>query len=137
MKNIGQQMKETARAFNASMDRFASQYGLTGTQMSLIDFLGHQPALTCNQQQVEQEFNIRRSTTTVMLQRMVTRGLIVQIPAPDDGRKKIIQLTTTGKKLVPIVADFISHNDGQLAQRVDLEKLRAMLEKVSAVLNHE
>lgn len=137
MKNIGQQIKETARAFNAVMDRFADQYGLTGTQLSLIDFLGKQPGQSCTQKQVEQEFNIRRSTTTVMLQRMVNRELIQRVTAPDDGRQKVIILTAKGQALVPVVGEFIARNDQSLAEVVDLAQLKTMLNKVNGVLRNE
>ncbi len=52
---------------NQEMNAFAQQYGLTGTQMSIIDFLTHFPGNSCDQHQIENEFGIKRSTTTVLL----------------------------------------------------------------------
>ena len=55
------------------MDAYAGQYGLTGTQMSIIDFLSESQNRT--QRDIEMEFDIRPSTTTKILQCMEASGL--------------------------------------------------------------
>ena len=62
---IGRLVKQANNAMNQEMNAFAQQYGLTGTQMSIIDFLTHFPGNSCDQHQIENEFGIKRSTTTV------------------------------------------------------------------------
>lgn len=124
-KNIGQLLKEAARALNHSIDRFAAPYGLTGNQMSLIDFMSRQPNLTCSQQQVEHEFNIKRSTTTVMLQRMAAKGLLDQHPSATDGRKKVVTLTAKGQGLVVPVRSFIQEKDQQLLENLNPTEIQA------------
>ena len=39
-EDYGKRIKRAANLMSRSMDAYASQYGLTGTQMSIIDFLG-------------------------------------------------------------------------------------------------
>lgn len=136
MKNIGQEIKVTARAFNAAMDHFARQYDLTGTQLALIDFLGHQPGQACQRKNIEREFAIRRSTVTQISQRMQAKGLIEQHLAPTDGRQKIIALTPKGAALCPAITAFIQKNDQRLQKRLDLKKLREMLAVVNEVMHH-
>jgi MarR family transcriptional repressor of mepA len=135
MKNIGQQIKITARAFNAAMDRFARQYDLTGTQLSIIDFLGHRPDHSCKRKDIEQEFDIRRSTATQILQRMKAKGLIDQLPSPTDGRQKVIVLTKKGAGFCPAITAFIEKSDQRLEKRIDLNQLREMLSAVNEVMN--
>ena len=124
-KNIGQLLKEAARALNYSIDQFAAPYGLTGNQMSLIDFMSRQPSLTCSQQQVEHEFNIKRSTTTVMLQRMVAKGLLNQHPSATDGRKKVVTLTIKGQGLIGPVRSFIQEKDQHLLENLNPAEIAA------------
>lgn len=137
MKNLDQQTKETARAFSQAMDRFAQQYGLTGTQMSIIDFLGKCPQHACDRKVIEQEFAIRRSTATQIIQRMIYKGLVKQAPSPVDGRQKIIILTDQGVQLAPMVNNFMSRKDQRLAEVIDVPQYRQMLAKIKEVLRNE
>ena len=61
-EDYGKRIKRAANLMSRSMDAYASQYGLTGTQMSIIDFLGESEDHT--QRDIEMEFDIRPSTTT-------------------------------------------------------------------------
>lgn len=137
MKNLDQQTKETARAFSQSLDRFAQQYGLTGTQMSIIDFLGKSPQHACDRKVIEHEFAIRRSTATQIIQRMVYKGLVKQAPSPVDGRQKIIILTDKGSQLAPMINNFMARKEQVLATVIDVPKYRQMLIKIKEVLQNE
>jgi DNA-binding MarR family transcriptional regulator len=67
--DTGRLLKMAARQLTIHFDQFARQYDLTGTQMSIIDHLGRIPGEIL-QRDLEKEFNIRRSTATLILQRM-------------------------------------------------------------------
>ena len=105
---IGRLVKQANNAMNQEMNAFAQQYGLTGTQMSIIDFLTHFPGNNCDQHQIENEFGIKRSTTTVLLQRMAKKNLIERYPSPEDHRQKIVTLTAEGQKLSSDASAYIT-----------------------------
>lgn len=73
--------------------------------MSILDFLGNQSeedsGKEISQTMIELEFNIRRSTTTEILQRMEKRQLIKRKASPTDARQKSIELTEEGKQYLP------------------------------------
>ena len=79
------------------MDAYAGQYGLTGIQMSIIDFLGESQNRT--QRDIEMEFDIRPSTTTKILQCMEASGLVAVKWDPRDGHQRIIALTAKARGL--------------------------------------
>lgn len=93
MINIGRLIKQADISLTRQMNDLARQNDLTGTQMNVIDFLSRQENVAADQQAIEHEFNIRRSTTTIVLQRMEKRDLIQRIVDPDDRRKRQVQLT--------------------------------------------
>ena len=105
---IGRLVKQANNAMNQEMNAFAQQYGLTGTQMSIIDFLTHFPGNSCDQHQIENEFGIKRSTTTVLLQRIAKKNMIECYPSPEDRRQKIVTLTAEGQKLSSDVSAYIT-----------------------------
>lgn len=51
------------------------------------------------QKELEQEFNVRRSSASGVLQTLEKRGLITRTSMATDGRKKSIKLTPAGQKL--------------------------------------
>ena len=71
MELIGRLLKMATNSLNQEFNRFAQQYDLTGTQMSVIDFMANCESQECDQHMLEREFNIKRSTTTVIIQRLV------------------------------------------------------------------
>lgn len=77
---IGRLLKVASNQMSREFDNFAAQLDLTGQQMSILDFLGNQSEedseKEISQTMIELEFNIRRSTTTEILQRMEKRQLI-------------------------------------------------------------
>lgn len=114
MELIGRLLRMATNGQDRSFNRFARQYDLTGNQMSVIDYLAHRPANTCSQQMVEREFNVKRSTTTLIVQRLAKRGLIEQQPSAQDRRQKVIALTPKGKQLAPTIRKYITQQEKQL-----------------------
>lgn len=113
-QTIGRLIKLASNELAREMNEFASKYNLTGMQMSIIDFLGHFPGNSCDQQQIEKEFGVKRSTTTVMLQRMAKRGLITRTPSVKDRRQKIVSLTADGKRMIPTVSNYIGQSEQKI-----------------------
>lgn len=73
--------------------------------------------MAADQQAIEHEFNIRRSTTTIILQRMEKRGLVQRITDPHDRRRRQVQLTAIARELVPAVQDYIRKQEGLLTNQ--------------------
>ena len=105
-----------------SMDAYAGQYGLTGTQMSIIDFLGE--AQNHTQRDIEMEFDIP-STTTKILQRMEASGLVAIKRDPRDGRQRIIALTAKARGLQTAVRAYINDQQTAMERRFDQRDLAA------------
>ncbi len=127
---IGRLVKQANNAMNQEMNAFAQQYGLTGTQMSIIDFLTYFPGNSCDQHQIEIEFGIKRSTTTVLLQRMAKKNLIERYPSPEDRRQKIVTLTAEGQKLSSDVSAYITQYEEKLKadfSEQDISKIKRFL----------
>ena len=115
-KNIGRMVKIASNQLSREFDKFAKPYDLTGTQMSIIDFLSHDWKEEYFQQDIEKEFNIQRSTTTVLLQRM-------------DARKKSVHLTEKALALVDACQDYFVSKNAELENQFTEEEI-AIFEKI-------
>ncbi|WP_229132350.1 MarR family winged helix-turn-helix transcriptional regulator [Bifidobacterium mizhiense] len=122
-EDYGKQIKRAANLMSRSMDAYAGQYGLTGTQMSIIDFLGE--AQNHTQRDIEMEFDIRPSTTTKILQRMEASGLVAIKRDPRDGRQRIIALTAKARGLQTAVRAYINDQQTAMERRFDQRDLAA------------
>lgn len=114
MINIGRLIKRADVSLSRQMNDFARQSELTGNQMNIIDYLSRQENMADNQQAIENEFNIRRSTTSIILQRMEKRHLVQRIIDPHDRRKRQVQLTSSAQQLVPTVHAYINGKERRL-----------------------
>ena len=122
-EDYGKRIKRAANLMSRSMDAYAAQYGLTGTQMSIIDFLGESQDHT--QRDIEMEFDIRPSTTTKILQRMEAGGLVAAKRDPRDGRQRIIALTAKARGLQTAVRSYIDDQQTAMERRFDQHDLAA------------
>ena len=101
-REIGFELRGINNLIKRSLaQRFAEEglEDLSGMQGPMIGFIFEQSQRRdIFQRDIEKEFNIRRSTATVMLQNLEQKGLIVREPVDHDGRLKKILLTEKAKK---------------------------------------
>ena len=97
--------------------------------MSIIDFLSHDWKEEYFQQDIEKEFNIQRSTTTVLLQRMEKKGLIYRQSSKKDARKKSVHLTEKALALVDACQDYFVSKNAELENQFIEEEI-AIFEKI-------
>lgn len=114
VKPIKMLIKQANVQANRERNEFAKTLGITGVQMSVIDFLANQEDNSAFQSAIEHELDIRRSTTTVLIQRMEKRGLVQRIAVPEDKRKKKVKLTAKSAKLVNKIRQFVKNDDLKL-----------------------
>lgn len=73
--------------------------GLTGMQNAVMGYImDHAKEQNVFQKDIEKEFNIRRSTATIMMQGLEQKGYIRRSPVEYDARLKKIELTEKAKK---------------------------------------
>lgn len=59
------------------------------------------------QRDLTRVLEIERATLSAVISALVRKGLIDQVPDPDDQRQKVLQMTTTGSKLWATLPDPI------------------------------
>jgi MarR family transcriptional repressor of mepA len=137
--DIGKLVKKTDIALNRQMNQFAKKYDLTGVQMSIIDYLSRRPEHRAPQKNLENEFNIQRSTTTIILQRMEKRHLVVRQTNSQDRRIREVHLTEQAVALIPVVNDYINYHQKQLRQQFTSAELETVVKVLEALrrIDHE
>ena len=103
-------------------DQFARQYDLTGNQMSIIDFITNHADQEIFQRDIEREFEIQRSTTTVLLQRMEKKGLIQRHTSSKDARQKAVVLTDKALSIASACQSYLRKEEEEFVQLFSAEE---------------
>lgn len=135
MEPIKKLIAQANTQVNHQREQFSRTLGITGIQMSVIDFMANHHHRV-SQQEIEQEFGIRRSTTTIMIKRMDSHGLVQQIPDPNDKRKKLVQLTSQAARLIKPIKEFMKNDELQIEKAFNAEEL-AITRKVLNYIREE
>lgn len=107
------------------IDRISSDHGLTGMQGRVLHFiLVKSKSGEVFQKDIEEEFNLRRSTATGILQLMEKNGIIRRESVSYDARLKNLIPTDKSKKLQGQVDDDIRDLETKLRENIDSEDLK-------------
>lgn len=112
--SVGRLIRRASNLFTRELDNFAKQYDLTSQQMTIIILLADNPDREVTQTDIQQSLNIRKSTTTELLQRMEKHELIERKISDIDSRKRILTLTKKSADLAAIVSQFTTEYDQKI-----------------------
>jgi len=112
--DVAHLIKVASNEISRGINSFANKYGLTGTQVQIIYYLSKTDKGNIYQKDVEQEFNIRRSTTTNILKTMEKNDLIIRRSSKDDSRLKRIVLSDKSKEVQDAIEKFMTENDQRI-----------------------
>ena len=106
---------------------------ITGTNGWIIGYLVEHNDRDMFQRDLEEDFSMRRSTATKMLQLMEKKGLIVRLPVDYDARLKKIVLTDRALEIHSMVVQDVNALEQKLSRGLTEQELDAffcVLEKI-------
>ena len=104
------------------------KYGLTGGECAIMGYLFENMDKPLYQKDIEEEFNIRRSSATRTLQAMEKKGIIVRRSEPHDGRLKKLVLTSRAVEIGRDVGDMIDEAEKRLLRGISDKELSVFLD---------
>lgn len=120
--SIGIAIKKANNALARDSDHFAKQLGLTGMQISTINFIAdHENTQDIFQRDLEHEFNIRKATASSLVTTMVTNDLLIRVPATNDARYKRLLLTPKARQLATEIEAFFEASEQRIQQLLGQE----------------
>lgn len=88
------------------------------------------------QRDLEQDFGIRRSTVTKLLQLMERNGLIVRLSVQQDARLKRLVLTQRGKELHLSVVRDIEDMERRMKRNISQQELDAFFATMDKIMHN-
>ena len=99
---------------------------LTVSQAYVIDFISNEGEdREIFQKDLEKEFDLKRSSISLMLNNMEKSDLIKRVPVAEDARLKKIILTEKSMKLYENISTAIDSVENKLSENITLEEIKA------------
>lgn len=114
-----------------SLEAFSFRESLSSAEGRTLHFLIANSDIDVFQKDVEEEFGIRPSTATVLLQKMESDGLIFRNQTDYDARLKKIVITENGLKYRNQVMKQLDGLEESLVKDISKEELEVFLHVVS------
>lgn len=115
---LGKDIHIVANKIKRKMDSATYEYDLTHTQFHMLLFLYGQKD-EVYQKDIENSFNLRRSTISKMLSLLEKKGLIKKQAVQQDARLKKIILTKKGIEQLNLVKDSIKRINENIVSQID------------------
>ncbi|AWI05408.1 MarR family winged helix-turn-helix transcriptional regulator [Clostridium drakei] len=97
---IGRKVNIFNNRINRKINKEVAKYGITGVQSMILGFVYHKSEeRDIFQKDIEEVFDIRRSSVTSVLQLMEKNGYIERVSVSEDARLKKIILTKKGLEI--------------------------------------
>lgn len=113
--SLGIAIKKANNALSRDSDHFAKQLGLTGMQISTINYIAdHENHQDVFQRDLELEFNIRKATASSLVTTMVRHDLLIRVAATNDARYKRLLLTPKAHQLAQQIDAFFETSEQRM-----------------------
>ena len=98
--NIFKLIRKIIRSVDIDSKRIEKEFGVSIPQLLTLQFLDTQEDFKATSTQVKNHLELNASTVTGIINRLLSKGLIVKTPNPNDGRGYFIVLTAKGSHLL-------------------------------------
>lgn len=126
IRMIGAQVRRLSNLMKRRMDEALADAGIgcvTGVQGRVLGYIAHHQDQPVFQRDLEEEFYIRRSTATGILQLMEQKGLLERRPVEQDARLKRLCLTPKALAIHQAIENQIRRTEEELAACLTQQEL--------------
>ncbi|WP_043671874.1 MarR family winged helix-turn-helix transcriptional regulator [Clavibacter michiganensis] len=122
-------LARAAGTLAAELDRTFARHGIDASTFDVLATLRRQGAPhRLPPAALAQESMITTSAVAQRLNRLEALGLVTRLPRPEDGRGKLVELTTAGRELVDrVLPDHLATEEALLAP-LDAQERRTLAE---------
>lgn len=119
---------------NLSSIRYADQ--LTGTNGWIIDYLYHHQDQDIFQKDIEEIFEVTRSTASKVITLMEKKGMLTRTTVPHDARLKKLTLTPLALEMEATILNDIQQFEKQLIKGLNEQEINFLFHCLSKIRNN-
>lgn len=135
-KHVGFEIRTLSNLIKRKVDNvIANKYteNFTGIHGWVIGYIYRNDGKEIFQKDIEEEFSIRRSTATTILQLMERKDLIIRKSVDYDARLKKIELTEKARKLHEMIKLDIAEIEKQVIKDLSEEEINTFFSIVKKI----
>ncbi len=138
IKHIGKRIHMVSNQIRRRMDSELSKFGLTHAQNIILSYLARNSHRDIFQKNIEEEFDIRRSSVSSILSHLEEKGYVSRQSVDYDARLRKLTITEKGletvMKMHSVVVDF-EKNIEKVLSNEEIDTLFTLLDKLSEIAN--
>lgn len=125
---IGREVLIFSNRIKRRISEEASKHGVTSIQSRILGFIHNNlDKRDIFQKDIEEEFDIRRSSVTSVIQLMEKNGYIKRVSVSEDARLKKIILTEKGLEIDRKVHEYITKFEKSLRDQLSAEEVDILI----------
>ena len=131
---IGKEIRKLSNSIKRAVPRCCEDEYITPSNSWLIMYLYDHRTEDIFQRDIEQEFSIRRSTSSTLISLMEKKGYIDRVSVAHDARLRKLVLTEKALRLCEIINQNVNRFEEQLKKGISDEQLKVfydVLDKIS------
>lgn len=118
-------IRKIARSIHLESKKVQKEYGVSIPQILCLGFLNHSESYQTTQGEIKKFLNLNSSTTSGIINRLETKGLIARLPRSGDKRVVKITLTSKGSYLLNKVPPLL---DDQLTKKLQHQNSKTLVQ---------
>lgn len=135
-KHVGFEIRAVSNLLKRKIDNVISKkytQNVTGIHGWIIHYIYKYNHKEIFQRDIEEEFSIRRSTATTILQLMEKNDLIVRKPVEYDARLKKLELTERAANIHEMIGHDINEIEKQVVKGLSDEEVKTFFEIIEKI----
>lgn len=123
-RHVGPTLRKLHNQILRGSEMTSSEFGLSLSQGRVLHFIYiKNKEGDCFQGEIEDYFNIRRSSATALLQKLEARNLIKRESSKNDKRQKVINITEHGVEIQELVFEKLSQMETLMIKGISKDQI--------------
>lgn len=122
-RHFGKEFRQVSNLFARFAEANAVKEGVTFSQGRLLHYISLKKDGSIRQKDIENEFKIRGSSATEMLQKLEKNGFIERIEDKEDKRSKTIHITEKGEQAENRIFQTICMYENKIKEGISMEEI--------------
>ena len=139
-KHIGKELKELLNLLKRNMEKNTKIKDISPGQVRILNYIISNKDKNIIQRDIEEEFNIRRSSATELIQKLEKKELLYRVEDENDKRIKILKVTEKGIELENNIYNYICICEQKISQGLTEDEINfffSITEKMKRNLEEE
>lgn len=133
--NILTLIRKIIRSVDIDSKRIEKEFGVSIPQLLTLQFLDSQEDFRATSTQIKNHLELNASTVTGIINRLLSKGLIVKTPNPNDGRGYFIVLTAKGGYLLKKSPVTLQETVSKKIESLSAEEINTLYKGVGLLIN--